>query len=276
MKPAADSDLHVESTGAGDPAIVLLHAGIADCRMWDREAVALSGRHHVVRYDMRGFGRSPDPDADYSDHADLLSVMTAMDIERAVLVGASNGGRVVLNSAVTAPDRVVGLVLIGSALPGRPVAPSLAAEFDDEETALREDDIDRAREINLRLWVDGVGRDRGEVSSTVRRTVGVWLDALLPRQAAQLRTPAGDAQPVEPPVADRLGEIAAPTLIMVGQHDQPSVRVAAQHLAFGIPHTRLVVVEGAAHLVNLEQPQRFDAALEAFLEELRGTPGTSS
>jgi pimeloyl-ACP methyl ester carboxylesterase len=114
-----------------------------------------------------------------------------------------------------------------------------------------------------------VGRRSDEVPSGVRDTVARWLDDLLPRQAAQVRSPTGDAQLLDPPVADRLGDIRAPSLVMVGQHDQPWVRMTAQRLAFGLRHGRLVVVDGAAHLVNLEQPRAFDAALAAFLDELR-------
>ncbi|HSK95881.1 MAG TPA: alpha/beta hydrolase, partial [Euzebyales bacterium] len=240
--------------------------------MWDREADVLATRHHVVRYDQRGFGRSPDTAADYFAHADLLSVMDATGVGRAVLVGASNGGRAVLDAAVSAPERVVGLVLVGSILPGAPSSADLDAVFEDEETALRVGDIARAREINLRLWVDGVGRDAGLASTAVRRSVGTWLDALLPRQATQLLTAAGQARTLDPPTADRLGQIIAPALIVVGQHDQPSMRMTALRLAFGIHRSRLVVVEHAAHLVNLEQPQQFDDALGAFLDDVSGTP----
>ena len=274
MEPTASSELHAEVTGTGEPAILLVHAGIADCRMWDQQVAVLARRHRVVRYDVRGFGRSPDPTADFFDHADLLAVMATSGIERAVLVGASNGGRITLETVLNAPDHVVGLVLIGSPLPGMPIPRALESVFEAEDTALREGDIDSAREINLRLWVDGVGRDRGDVPNAVRRTVGSWLDTLLPRQAVQLRTEAGDALSVEPPVAERLGQIAAPTLIMVGQHNQPLMHAAAQRLAFGIPKSRLVVVEGAAHLVNLEQPQRCNELLEVFLDQLAEAAAT--
>jgi pimeloyl-ACP methyl ester carboxylesterase len=268
MEPTASSDLHAEVTGAGQPAVVLIHASIADCRMWDQQFAVLARRYRVVRYDVRGFGRSPDPTVDFFDHADLLAVMATAGIEQAVLVGASMGGRIALDTVVNAPDRVPGLVLIGSPLPGTPVPPALQSVFEAEDTALREADVDRAREINLRLWVDGVGRDRGDVPSGVRRTVGSWLDTLLPRQADQLRSDAGHALPVEPPVAERLGDIGVPTLVMVGQHDQPMMQAAAQRLAFGIAKSRLVMVEGAAHLVNIEQPQRCNAQLDAFVGQI--------
>lgn len=157
------SDLHIEAAGAGEPAIVFVHAGIADSRMWDRQFAAFASSHRVVRYDVRGFGRSPDGADDCYDHEDLLGVMEAWGLDRAVLVGASDGGRIVLDTAVTTPDRVTAMVLAGSALPGMPLAPELAKVFAAEDAALDAGDLARAKAINLRLWVDGEGRDASVV-----------------------------------------------------------------------------------------------------------------
>lgn len=154
----ATTDLYVERSGQGHPAVVLVHAGIADLRMWDRQVATLAPRHRVVRYDVRGYGRSPDPAGDYYDHHDLLAVMDATGLDRAVLVGASNGGRIVLDTAVAAADRVAGIVLGGGAVPGIDLSDELQADFAGEDEALLAGDIDRARAINLRWWVDGVGR----------------------------------------------------------------------------------------------------------------------
>lgn len=262
------TDLHVESAGDGGPAVVFVHAGIADVRMWDREFAALADRHRVVRYDVRGFGRSPDPTRDYFDHDDLLAVLDDAGLDRAVLVGASNGGRIVLDAAITAPGRVQALVLVGSALPGVPLGADVEADFDAEGEALMAGDVDRAREINLRWWVDGVGRDPSAVDPSVRAMVTGWLDELLPRQAAQMAAARGDAQLVEPPVRDRLANIDVPALVLVGRHDAPGMDVIARHLAAGLPQAHLVEIEGAAHLPNLEQPDRFAGLLGRFLASL--------
>jgi len=259
--------LHVEVRGDGEPTVVLVHAGITDRTLWDREFAALGERGRVVRYDVRGFGRSADPDGDYFDHDDLLGVMDAVGARRAVLVGASNGGRIVLDTAVSAPDRVLGLVLVGSALPGTPMSPELDARFDAEDAALAAGDIARAHEINMGLWIDGTGRGPGDVAADVRRRAAAWLAAVLPRQADQIARQAGDAGLLSPPVRGRLGDITVPTLIIVGAHDIPYTRLAAQDLARLIPHSRLTVVDGAAHLVNVEQPDAFARALEEFLAQ---------
>lgn len=258
-------DLHVEVRGVGEPTVVLVHAGITDCTLWDHEFAALAGRHRVVRYDVRGFGQSPDPTGDYFDHDDLIEIMDAVGTRQAVLVGASNGGRIVLDTALSAPDRVLGLVLVGSALPGTPISPALEALFDEEDAALEAGDIPRAREINVGLWLNGVGRAPDDVAPEVRRRAIAWLDALLPRQARQITRRVGDARLLSPPVRQRLGDIAAPTLVVVGAHDLPRIRLAAQDLARLIPHSHLAVIDGAAHLVNLEQPDEFNRVLSTFL-----------
>ncbi|MBW3604578.1 MAG: alpha/beta fold hydrolase [Actinobacteria bacterium] len=131
--------------------------------MWDREFATLARDHRVIRYDVRGFGRSPDPTRDYSDHEDLLAVMDTEQVDRAVLIGASNGGRIVLDTAVTSPTRVAGLVLLDTAVPGIPLCDEVRADFAEEEQALAAGDIERARRISLRWWVDGVDREPSQV-----------------------------------------------------------------------------------------------------------------
>lgn len=263
------SALHREAQGRGTPPVVLVHAGIADRRMWDREFADLADRHRVIRYDVRGFGRSPDGEEDWYDHDDLVAVLDATGVDRAVLVGASNGGRIVLDTSVCAPDRVLGVVLIGSGLPGVALADAVEADLEAESDALAAGDIARAKQINLRWWVEGVGRDRSAVDPAVRDMVGAWLDELLPRQAEQLRRGAGEPQLVEPLVRDRLAEIDVPALVMVGRHDAPGMGAIARHLAANLPRGDLIEIDGAAHLPNLERPDRFAALLEGFLATMR-------
>lgn len=268
MSDQRRSDLHIEVAGMGDPTVVLVHAGIADRRMWDREFVALAERHRIVRYDVRGFGRSPDPVRDYFDHEDLLVVLDDAGIDDAVLVGASNGGRIVLDTAVTTPDRVRAIVLVGGAVPGIDMSEQLEADLAREGDALDRGDIERARAINLSWWVDGVDRSPADVDPDVRAAVSRWLDELLPRQAIQARADAGDAQLLEPLMRDRLDDVSVPTLVIVGRHDDEGMRATARHVAARIPDARLVEIDGAAHLPNLERPERFLEELDSFLASL--------
>lgn len=261
--------LYTESAGGGDPAVVLVHAGIADCRMWDHEFATLARDHRVIRYDVRGFGRSPDPTRDYYDHEDLLAVMDAEQVHRAVLIGASNGGRIVLDTTVTTPARVAGLVLLDAAVPGIPLCDEVRADLAEESAALAAGDIERAKAINLRWWVEGVDRAPSQVDPAVRAAVDQWLDDLLPRQAAQAADDdVGEPRLVEPLVRDRLADIDVPALVLVGRHDVVGMRTAARHVADHLPHAELVEIDGAAHLPNLEQPAHVAQSLGRFLRSV--------
>jgi pimeloyl-ACP methyl ester carboxylesterase len=231
--------------------------------MWDREFARLSTHHRVLRYDMRGFGRSPDPVGDYFDHVDLLDVMSDAGFDAAVLVGASDGVRIALDAAVTAPARVRAMTLLGPLLPGMPAPDGLSARLRTGDRALRRGDIATARAIVLELWIDGVGRQRA--GAHVRARVADWLDDLLPRQARRLRWQVGEAQMIEPLARDRLRDVVAPTLVIVGAHDQLRVHAAAHRLADCIADCRVAIVDDAAHLPHLEVPGVVDALLDEFL-----------
>jgi len=114
--------LHHEVAGEG-PAVVFVHAGICDSGMWDHQWQSLASGRRLLRYDMRGYGRSPLPPEPYSSARDLLDVMDAAGIERAALVAVSLGGRVALEVALVEPARVSGLVVVGSGLPGHDWSP---------------------------------------------------------------------------------------------------------------------------------------------------------
>src|SRR5688500_4113635 len=109
--------IYYEVAGEGEP-LVLVHAGIADSRMWDGQLTAFADRNRVIRHDMRGFGMSAMVDGPFSHHDDLRGLLDSLDVERAHLVGCSMGGGAVLDFALGYPQRVVNLVLVGSAVGG--------------------------------------------------------------------------------------------------------------------------------------------------------------
>jgi pimeloyl-ACP methyl ester carboxylesterase len=151
--------LYYEKAGSGPP-VVLLHEAVTDSRMWDDQLGLLSARHLVVRYDMRGYGRSPLPGGPYSHVDDLRALFDAIEIGRATLVGASLGGRVALEFALTDPERVRALLLAPAALGGHEWSQEVKESWRAEDAALEAGDLDGAVEINLRQWVDGPGAHR--------------------------------------------------------------------------------------------------------------------
>lgn len=259
------TDLAVEERGSG-PAVVLIHAGIADRTMWDHEFETWSQRYRLVRYDVRGYGDSPDAAEDYWDHEDLLAVLDDRGIHRAALVGASNGGRIALDLAVTAPDRLWALVLVASGTPGVSPPPEMVEVWDMQEAALEAGHYGRVVDLDLRMWLAGVGRSIQDLDRSLVTRVAGWCQANLKREVAGAE--GGAPQRVEPLPKDRLAEVTAPTLAVVGSHDQPLMHHVADLVVAGVPDARRVVLDGVAHLPNLERPDAFDELVVGFLDDV--------
>ena len=258
-----DATLRGEWAGDG-AAIVLLHAGICDRRMWDAEFAALAERFRVVRYDLRGMGDSVPPvatdDRPFSHHTDLIAVLDHLGIATATLVGASFGGRTAIDAAIASSQRVDALVLACATPGGTPWDDVVRAAWLEIDDALERGDIAAANELELRLWVDGPRRDPDAVDPELR----AWVGSMNAASLAVVWTGAGE-RPLDPPAADRLGEVACPVLVVVGDLDVPGVVAAGERMAAEIPSARLVRFPGAAHLPSLERPGRFLADLDAFL-----------
>ncbi|GAB4194023.1 MAG: alpha/beta hydrolase [Roseiflexaceae bacterium] len=251
--------LYYEVFGAGQP-LVLLHAGWLDRRVWEPQIPALAGRFQVVRYDLRGFGRSTMPDAPYSDVQDLHALLRALGIDRATLVGLSLGGTVAIDFALANPHMVTGLVLVGPGLRG--YSPSPEDETTDRTAAMiqavRSGDREGALDLFVELWVDGPERQAApELRQHVRAIAAEYSFAHIIE---------GAPSPVMSPSAiERLSSIHAPTLLVTGAADQPAILEITGLLEVEIPGARRVLIPDAAHLVNLEQPERFNELLLGFL-----------
>jgi 3-oxoadipate enol-lactonase len=257
------AELNYELTGDG-PAVVLLHEGVCDLRMWDELVEALAPEFTVLRYDMRGYGESTLPPGPFSQNADLLALLDHVGIERAALVGVSYGGRVALDTAFVAPERVTGLVLASAGLRDHEWS-SVVREFGDEEERLLDTDIGAATDLNVRLWVDGPNREPDVAREAVRERVRT-----MQRRAFEIQVPAYEAQTApgpEDPVSVRLDTIEAPALIVVGDADVPDFLEIAARLEAELPDARKVVLADTAHTIPLERPDDFRELTLAFLRE---------
>lgn len=255
-----------QATGEGDP-VLFIHAGICDSRMWDPQFAGRPESHRYIRYDQQGFGRTPLAGDPYTGHEDALAVLDGAGAGSAVVVGCSMGGGTAIDLALAAPDRIRGLVLIGAWSPGftGPDAEYEPAQWPEVVASFRAGDLDRAAELETEIWVVGVGRARSEVDADLLETVKA-----MDRQALETEKQREElSRPLDPPAAERMGELIAPVLVMVGEHDLPDIRAAAAHLAAGTGTGAPVVIPGTAHLPNLERPEVFDAALRGFLETTR-------
>lgn len=247
------------SEGDGDPALVLLHLGIADSRMWDRAWPLLARMGlRLVRIDLPGFGRSP-AGGMHAPAREVLATLDRIGVARAHVVGPSYGGAVAIDLALRAPDRVASLVLVGPAVPGLRSGDELREYLAEEARLLARGDLAAATELNLRTWLDGA-RAAHEVDAALRADAAVWCADALRRLPDQ-----GDPRWVEPLPAMRLAEIRAPTLLLAGGADQPSVIDKARILSRHIPRARFREVAGVAHYLGAELPERFAAEVEAFV-----------
>ena len=240
----------------GDLPVVLLHAGIADRRMWDPQWPDLTTAVDAVRLDLRGFGDSTErPSGALSPVDDVLDTLIELGVERCHLVGASMGAGVAVEVALSVPDRVASLFLVG---PGGSLIPEATADLRAfaaaEGSALDEDDLDAAVEANLAWWVDGPRRDRAAVHPAVREQV-----RLMQRRAFELTADWDDVEEkeLEPPALDRLAHINVPTLVLVGDQDLDAIHDAAARVADGVPGARRVDWPDTAHLPSMERPGEF-------------------
>jgi 3-oxoadipate enol-lactonase len=254
-----------EVAGSG-PVLLLVHAGIADRRMWDDQMGPFAGAGWtVIRADLPGAGETPAPAGPVPTWATLRDLLDHLGVQRAVVVGCSLGGRAGVDLALAAPERVRALVLVGSGLAGhRFEEAALHRLWDDSEAAVERGDLEEAARIELETWVVGVGRGPEAVDPAVRSRARAMLLDLYGAGGADLRD-------LEPPAAGRLGEIAVPTLVLVGDHDRPDIQAIADALAGGIPGAERVVLAGTAHLPNLERPAEFNRVVLEFLAKLPGS-----
>jgi 3-oxoadipate enol-lactonase len=252
-----------DDEGSGPP-IALVHAGVADRRMWTDLAYRLARRHRVIRHDVRGVGESLPPTGPWSHHTDLLGLLDELLVTRAHVVGASMGAGIAAEAALARPGAVASLVLVapGGALLGDAPA-SFRSIWAAEVEALDRGDLDAAVEINLRAWVDGPQRSPEAVDPEVRAFIG-----RMQREAFEIPEWDPDHAPEHellPPAARRIGELGCPVLVVVGDADDPAIREVAEAVAAEAPRGRFVVLPGVGHMLSLEQPALFEDLLSKFL-----------
>jgi 3-oxoadipate enol-lactonase len=231
--------------------------------MWDPQWETFPLRHRVLRYDMRGFGRSPIEPGRFSNARDLVDLLEHDGLERASLVGVSIGGRVALEVALARPELVEALVLVGSGLPGHEWSKEMQGAWEEEEAALRRGDLDEAAEVSLRTWVDGHRRRPEDVNPVVRSKI-----AEMQRRAYELQLPVegtAEEELLVEDLAERLSEVRARTLVLAGELDAPDIHAIADRLEREIPGAHQATIADSAHVPSLERPREFDGLVLPFL-----------
>jgi 3-oxoadipate enol-lactonase len=254
--PVPGGELYYEVAGAGAP-VVLIHGGFGDSRMWDDQFAPLARDYRVLRYDHRGFGRSPAPDSTYSPVRDLIALLDRAGMDRAHIVGNSLGGALAITFAILHPERVRSLTVVASGADGFRY-PQKDIEAITEVVALmrggkQEEALAKWLANPMLAVVNTQPEVKEKVERMVRENAAIWM------------MPAWPQQPLTPPAARRLDRLRMPVLVVIGDRDARSVRLFADSTAGMIPGAERIVMDGTDHLPHMEQPEEFNRILVAFL-----------
>jgi 3-oxoadipate enol-lactonase len=258
--------MHYEDHGRGEP-VVFLHGFTLDSRMWDAQR-GIAKKHRMIVADMRFHGRSEAPEdstftlAQAAD--DVRALLDHLKISRAHLVGLSMGGGYALETAVRYPERISSLTLASPSIQGIKTPPEAMAAFMKGVAAYPKEGADGFR----RAWLADPLFAQVNAKPARRRELEAMVGAY--NVDALFRVMAQRKPEPQPSQLDHLGEVKAPTLVMVGALDAPHMIQAGEEAAKGIPGAQKIVYAGAGHLINMEQPDKFTRDLEAFLKRTAG------
>ena len=246
--------LSYEIAGQG-PAVILIHGGLVDSRLWDDQMNDFSKQCRVVRYDLRGFGKSADATEPFSHIEDLRALLDFLKIERATLVGLSLGGIIAADFALEYPQRVDRLVLVGPGLRGDKQPPTKEAISAWEAVSRGAEPF---AEASMRSGLYSGVQPGTAIHTRLRQMLLDNFKAVLSFRPGFLKYP-------EPPTIERLESIKAPTLVIIGSRDAPNLKNIADLLAKRIPGARKVVINGASHHPPVEKPKQFNKTVLTFI-----------
>lgn len=252
--------LYYEMSGEGHP-LILIHGGGVDRRMWDDQFQSFARRYKVIRYDQRGAGKSEVPQERFSNVDDLLGLLRFLEIEQAYLLGLSRGGGIAANFTLEHPGMVDALILASSNLGRMPEA--YLKLFAKMFSTARDEGVGPALDVWLGDPYQAPGKEHVAAREQFRTIVAdnLVVNLLLLYDTRLVRRP-------DVPVSQRLPEIRVPTLILSGARDHPQARTNADRTEAAIPNATKVRLPGAAHLVNVDQPEPFNRAVLKFLSAL--------
>ena len=251
--------LYYEVAGNGHP-LVLIHGFSLDTRMWDDQFELFARDYKVIRYDVRGYGKSAVPGSDGYYHADdLRTLLDHLGIGHAHILGLSLGGAIALEFALAYPDMIHALILVDSVLWGH----NWSEESSKRDGAVwAAGSVEGARALWLAHPLFAPAMENASVAPRLTQIVTdysgwSWANddpGLLP----------------DPVAAQRLGQISVPTLVVIGEHDLPDFHAIAHTLQQQIPNARTVVLPGVGHMSNMEDPEGFNKAVLSFLTKEKG------
>ena len=255
------TSIYFQEAGAGE-AVIFLHGFYQDADCWAALAGELAVQYRVVRYDLRGCGRSGDGSRLTVERlaADLGVLLDALGIDRAVVVRHSLGGQAALQFAVDNPARLRGLVL--AAVSPLPLDPTIAPAYGAFTQLVPALGLEPVADAMVALVYSADSLDHGPAGAELYHRQ-VTLHRRSEEVVGQIQAYLG-----YPSLEERLGAVACPTLIVAGDLDTTVPLAAPMLLQARIPGAELVVLPDASHMAPLERADDFKTALLSFLERL--------
>jgi pimeloyl-ACP methyl ester carboxylesterase len=261
-----DGQLYYETAGDGMP-LVLSHAAFLDSGMFDALWKPLAKRFWVIRYDMRGYGKSSPVNGSLSRRDDLDRLLNHLGVTSAHLVGSSNGGLISLDRALEQPERVASLTLIDAPPSGFVPQGAPPRHMLEMFEAMQHGDVELASELQIRIWLDGEYREPRQVDSKLRQRA-LEMNRIPVSQNTFFIAEAQPLNPLDPPAIARLESLSCPILIVAGSLEHPEILRIADEMAERIPNARKAIIEGSGHVPSYEQPEAFLQLLLDFLENV--------
>ncbi len=255
------SKIYFESHGTG-PTIIFMHDGLLHSEVWDGQLAAFSGEYRFMRYDRRGYGRSDTPTAPFSNENDLLKLIDANDIDRAVLVGSSSAGGIAVNFALDHPDRVSALVLVGAVVDGLGFSNHFTRRNMTNFGADEEGRIDR---LVADPWA--VAPQNTVAKARVRELLNSNPNDLAFEKHRFARAYA-NLNPPPKLALNRLHEIKVPTLVTASGLNLIVAPHHAEEIHSRIAGSRKIILEGSGHVALIEVPEKFARICLDFLHEV--------
>jgi pimeloyl-ACP methyl ester carboxylesterase len=268
--------LYYEELGEGEP-VILLHAHSVDCRMWDDVFFKLAKKYRVIRYDLRGYGKSDMPEVGFGflQADDLKNFMDALGIQKAHLAGLSLGGMTLADFVALYPERVLTATITSgaiSAFPDRSSAPKFALKiYNDTVFSLKREEVEKNKQRGIDTlkmeWKKAMKSVSGQHYRSIKKKLNGMIDDW---QAWQWTHPETDAF-----IGDQADSLLSkqkthpPVLFLIGQRDSKGSKRSMQRMAALCRESRIQNMQEAGHFTAMECPEEFVEKMEKFIESKR-------
>lgn len=252
--------LYYEVKGKG-PAMVLIHGWTLDTAMWDPQFDEFSKQYKVLRYDLRGYGKSaPKNYEPFTHHDDLKALMNYLKIDHAAIIGLSMGGTIAINFTLTYPERASALITVDSSIENC-TSPHMAA-FNKSMTPIfskgKAESIESARKYWMMMPLFSAANRNPRCASKLKEIVG--------RYNGWDFVNDDKIVPLNPIPEKRLHEIKVPTIVVIGELDDPGFQDIARIISSGVKGSQKVTMKGVGHMSNMENPEEFNKIVLDFLK----------